>query len=241
MKRLANVLLVTLFIWSCENSDENLIDPFEKLKDTLNIEAQKGEVEMFISEKGQIGLTIKESNTSKYKQTVISNIEGVSISGKYKNLGDCEYIELSDMLILYSNQGNFIFLIGVYNEAHLTFLNSLKNEFGFVDSQIKYSLGNGISYQKGSYININDYNILQPIHEQLIPNLDSANGKRVDGECTSGGPGASTCSITEVFGIKCSVTCRDGYYACCKSSTTTCVCVKEGGGSKNDLLRVKAP
>ncbi|MDX1627474.1 MAG: hypothetical protein R3345_02175 [Fulvivirga sp.] len=53
---------------------------------------------------------------------------------------------------------------------------------------------------------------------------------KVLSDCTSGGEGSSSCSIDEPFN-SCSVTCREGYYACCDSSTTTCTCVESGDGA----------
>lgn len=44
--------------------------------------------------------------------------------------------------------------------------------------------------------------------------------------CTSGGAGSTRCSITEIFGMSCSVDCANGYYACCDSETTTCKCIE---------------
>ena len=52
--------------------------------------------------------------------------------------------------------------------------------------------------------------------------------------CTSGGVGATSCSISEYFGaVSCDVSCTgtnskgERYWACCMSSTTTCICVTE--------------
>ncbi len=47
-------------------------------------------------------------------------------------------------------------------------------------------------------------------------------------QCISGGPGATSCSI-KTWKFECSVTCGDGYYACCgEFSTNPCRCI-EGG------------
>lgn len=52
--------------------------------------------------------------------------------------------------------------------------------------------------------------------------------KNESSDCWNGGPGATQCSIeagTEILGVGvsagCSVTCGDGYYACC---SLRCVC-----------------
>lgn len=44
--------------------------------------------------------------------------------------------------------------------------------------------------------------------------------------CTSGGGGATQCSIDGAFGTGCSVTCSAGYYACCDDNKVVCYCVK---------------
>lgn len=49
--------------------------------------------------------------------------------------------------------------------------------------------------------------------------------------CTSGGPGATQCSIgstNPVTGVNCDVTCGNGYYACCDDAVTKCGCVANG-------------
>jgi len=43
-------------------------------------------------------------------------------------------------------------------------------------------------------------------------------------KCTSGGEGSTECSVGDTFS-NCSVSCGDGYYACCDGSTNTCFCV----------------
>lgn len=47
-----------------------------------------------------------------------------------------------------------------------------------------------------------------------------------EGSCNSGGPGSSSCSIG-MAGFSCSVTCQEGYYACCNyvGSNSGCHCV----------------
>jgi len=57
-----------------------------------------------------------------------------------------------------------------------------------------------------------------------------------DPSCTSGGPGATTCSIQVSGGIagiggsfECSVTCGSGYYACCSATAMGCNCKPTAG------------
>lgn len=49
--------------------------------------------------------------------------------------------------------------------------------------------------------------------------------------CTSGGVGANECSIssgTALSTVSCSVSCKDGYYACCDDNIGKCKCIKSG-------------
>jgi hypothetical protein len=57
----------------------------------------------------------------------------------------------------------------------------------------------------------------------LVDALVIAN-KDKKGSCSSGGEGSTGCSIDDFTG-GCSVSCGSGYYACCKSSNNTCVCI----------------
>ncbi len=64
-----------------------------------------------------------------------------------------------------------------------------------------------------------------------LNNVESLSNDDIDGNtCLSGGPGAISCSLGGGIGVggvngdmNCSVTCADGYYACCGAG---CKCVK---------------
>lgn len=52
--------------------------------------------------------------------------------------------------------------------------------------------------------------------------------QKTPGECTSGGPGATSCS-QGLGGVSCSVSCQGQSYACCKTGTPPeCTCVVWG-------------
>lgn len=62
--------------------------------------------------------------------------------------------------------------------------------------------------------------------------------------CSAGGPGSSSCSISgEIVGtgITVSVSCQDGYYACCKllvAGDPYAECIKnDSGGGPGDVPR----
>jgi len=71
--------------------------------------------------------------------------------------------------------------------------------------------------------NINKKQINNLIENALLIKKVSPDNDKV---CTSGGEGATSCSIDDPFS-GCSVSCASGYYACCESSNNTCRCVKE--------------
>lgn len=63
-------------------------------------------------------------------------------------------------------------------------------------------------------------------------------GGGTDPQCTSGGPGATSCSgewTPLLFTTSCSVTCGPGYYACCYLSMgveATCICKSTSGNDE---------
>jgi hypothetical protein len=70
--------------------------------------------------------------------------------------------------------------------------------------------------------------------------LAESGGGGTDPSCTSGGPGSVSCSIMLSGGIagsggsvECSLTCGQGFYACCSVSEMGCRCkpyANSGGG-----------
>lgn len=76
------------------------------------------------------------------------------------------------------------------------------------------------SYTSNSYNNWNFIDI--PSHDfiGIIVDVDFSGGKK----CSSGGEGATSCQIEDVFS-GCSVSCGSGYYACCNSGSNNCKCV----------------
>lgn len=102
--------------------------------------------------------------------------------------------------------------------------NELKN-----DNKSFYAIG--ISEHSGQFEILHNKNQILNIDDVLINHLVSdmplARAMKYATDCTSGGAGASECSIDEWTQNGCSVKCRSGYYACCNSSTVRCFCVKE--------------
>ncbi|WP_143065627.1 T9SS type A sorting domain-containing protein [Flavobacterium urocaniciphilum] len=56
----------------------------------------------------------------------------------------------------------------------------------------------------------------------------SSNNSTLSMSCTSGGTGATECSVNSTIGpvsTGCQVSCGTGYYACCNDDTTVCKCI----------------
>lgn len=66
----------------------------------------------------------------------------------------------------------------------------------------------------------------------LVKNMASVNtdtflNKGIDDDdCTSGGEGSTSCTIGDIYS-NCSVSCGDGYYACCDGGSNVCDCRPE--------------
>ncbi len=92
----------------------------------------------------------------------------------------------------------------------------------------------GITYQWGHYdfkelLKDKTISAFESIRAANIKsNHTTDQSKNGAGEkCSSGGAGSTQCSIDGAFETGgCSITCTAGYYACCKSSSITCNCVK---------------
>lgn len=54
--------------------------------------------------------------------------------------------------------------------------------------------------------------------------------------CTSGGQGATACSVEDIFGVKCSVQAGSGYFACCNDISNYCITCPGGGGDDDEPL-----
>ncbi len=109
----------------------------------------------------------------------------------------------------------------------------------------------GISKQYGLFrLTTNYFENVSNIFDILVsvPFSDlplSEYGSELD--CTSGGPGATECSVDSSIAsvaTGCSVSCSDGFYACCDSSTSVCKCVEDAescGDLSTPIVMVPQP
>jgi hypothetical protein len=142
--------------------------------------------------------------------------------------GKMEIINFQEGLILKNE--NEIYFIGLQKGSKIIDEFNKLTKFN-IKTENRF-FGYGLSFNNGSWdlgklkidANSKASNLLSGRIAWDVPSDGNGNG------CTSGGEGASSCSISDpnfIGGTACSVTCEQGYYACCKTSTTTCTCVKK--------------
>lgn len=149
------------------------------------------------------------------------------------NVNDGKFNEL--YALQYQNQ-NFDFLVS-HNNFKL--ISSNKNEIVISsESSIFHFTKNELSNAYngyGIYHMTNDFTlniVANGNFDDLIkvPKLMNAPSTQ-SMTCTSGGVGANECSIssgTALSTVSCSVSCKDGYYACCDDNIGKCKCIKSG-------------
>jgi hypothetical protein len=158
----------------------------------------------------------------------------ISIDPGDINYVDAIYFKDKRSLILHSKKNNTIYLLGLNEIQSKDKIELLRQNPNLKTKGFKIILGYGISVlsgkwnfdkfiKSGSFSAFDGLEIASTINRNINKNgLRDPNKK----ECTSGGEGATSCSIGSWPDVSCSVSCGDGYYACCNSSTTTCYCKK---------------
>lgn len=144
-------------------------------------------------------------------------------------------------ILLHTKASNQIYFLGLKETASQDKIDSLASqkdlkasfqsgEFGFGLSAIrgKWSasiISDATKKYASNLLTIADLQTRYTTSQKIAASADDA-----PVSCTSGGPGATSCSITEgaIIPNTCSVTCANGYFACCQSSTTRCTCYLAG-------------
>ncbi len=128
-------------------------------------------------------------------------------------------------------KGEELHYVGIDSEESILLLKTLEELTGNLKS---YALGFGFSSNKGKWSMGEDIFLKLTANEiltftSLNPKMKGlkANGKVMACECTSGGAGSTSCTIDEPWN-GCSVSCGSGYYSCCVTSVTRCICVQNG-------------
>lgn len=174
-----------------------------------------------------------EANTAIFNKAIVVALEpDVNLTIEE---GEVEQAEISfdskskRSLVIHCNKNNLLYLFGLDEKASLDKFALLQQNNTTEHSKIVKVLGFGISvlngnWNKEKFVNYPSSSAFDKLSNSS--NLVAPPGPG-DKKCTSGGEGAKECSITEIMGMSCSVSCNDGYYACCNSSTTTCFCLKK--------------
>lgn len=80
-----------------------------------------------------------------------------------------------------------------------------------------------ISYLKGVSI---DHRKMKTLALESVNKLIDFSMADSGSNCTSGGIGATSCQVGDIYS-SCSVSCSGSYYACCNSDSNTCKCIEE--------------
>lgn len=140
--------------------------------------------------------------------------------------------------ILINKENNQKILLAVSNENGHDFVHSLsddeKNSFDAIifiyemakldDHNFKVGNSNNNQNTTTTYSSFN-WNVTFNFTAHSIID-EGLGGVPGDSQCTSGGPGSTSCQVDDIYS-GCSVSCGSGYYACCKGSNNTCFCKKK--------------
>ncbi len=227
-----NVYLFVLLLlaFSCEKANESVAINFPQLAASLGGEFFSNQLKVQITEDSEIMIMQQSiSNPKIFEKAYVLQTEnsdlGINRTSSKKSI-------VFEKAILIES-GSKLFFIGVDLKENVQLIEKLK---GLVDpSKLVTYLGYGFSEVKGEWAIDSDFTEKSAYNSLAKSNK---NAKIFYGDildCTSGGLGATSCSINDEIGpigSGCSVTCSAGYYACCKKSNNTCKCVKEttGGG-----------
>jgi hypothetical protein len=236
MKRLLILATIVTFVLSCNKEDGQLKIDLSELSEQLDGQLIQKELFIAQSNNNQI-VALSKSNE---KEPTFDNAYILQMDNNIKKINRqqvSEYIFFEECIIVNSTEG--LIFLGVDTDNNTSLLTKLK-EKTVNGVEIKEFLGYGFSRLKNSwslkvmdgemsdaYDHLSSNSLLKKINSRINDNIEDGPGGGGNETCTSGGQGSSSCSVTEVFGLSCTVSCRDGYYACCNSSNTTCKCIKE--------------
>ncbi|HAA14207.1 MAG TPA: hypothetical protein DCE41_21940 [Cytophagales bacterium] len=131
-------------------------------------------------------------------------------------------------------QNNDVYRFAITGRSQSAFLKAFPPEFS---QQLKGELlGYGFGFQKSPNLGVEVSNwiegnpntsVFTASTDRVSPVGNIAPGG--DENCPSGGEGATSCSAS-VGDVSCSISCKNGYYACCSDgpgNSVSCKCVKE--------------
>lgn len=231
MKFFATCVLSTLIFLGCSKQEDPSLTIYDLDSFANRFDGKILNGNVFIKETSNNEVLVKVSpeTTENALHLVLANI-GENRKHLNYNLGKAKILLLRDIVIIESKGLGYINLINNSEEVSSVFY-TLKDSLDFEINNTNSYVGYGLSTFKGNSIKtkLSDKQEIESAFQYLFPESPNL---RVSSECQSGGRGATSCSITENIGPieqSCTVTCGQGYYACCKENVI-CQCVSEGGG-----------
>lgn len=215
MKKL--VLLIILTLTACQTSDVSLNNA---LNDDDKQVITKNEISDFTYVNASDGILILFDKNDKFYRDAITiiphNLKDKIYLLKFLNSSDLSFeYQLNTIRFYHSKKAiNFV----VHNKLGQKLFENLKTKHNvYYCDQLAYAKNNRFLYpdtkQSTQSVNV------------LLSKLVN-NSKYIKPDCTSGGEGATACSVGDIYS-KCSVSCGEGYYACCKSANNTCECIEK--------------
>jgi hypothetical protein len=196
-------LIITLMIFSCNDKNEvlksnNLTEKQNEIVLRESATSTEIDVKFHHNHTNELLITLNQKN-NEFKNYFI-----VQSETRFKR--DL-FINDSYSIVLNSNN-----LILSNNSRHIIF--TLNDE----------KLNNYNNNKTTNYISV--YGISKRFSGDVVLNLDEKNKRQGELTCHSGGEGASECSSESgsPLGGNCSVSCREGYYACCDDTKNECKC-----------------
>ncbi|WP_166437238.1 hypothetical protein [Niastella caeni] len=242
---------LTLFIAVC-----NKKNAFATTEETLQTTLAQDQGEIFT---GHTYIKVSENNEVLIMQikndpAIVENIfvlalekkDLITIQPGDLGLSSVIYYRDKRAVVLHSSKSNNLHFLGLRETASGIKMERLKADHTLKNEMRSAVLGYGLSMMKGKWdaktlLNTNKKYIFNLIAladrsgRTLTPAQREAVTEDIASGCTSGGPGSSSCSISEPLPPQsCSVTCGSGYYACCQSSTVSCNCVANSTNPGDD-------
>ncbi len=126
----------------------------------------------------------------------------------------------SNHVLFTNNQGEKCYFVVMNEEGH-ELVHKLKEEGDEVTIVYGKELSHWYGDSRFEIEEIFNNSKIKNIHDLLL-NQQQDRGVNT---CSSGGPGATSCSIDDPIS-GCSVSCASGYYACCSAGSNNCYCVE---------------
>jgi hypothetical protein len=236
MRKLLSTILILALLSSCSKEMYFNKTAAQVTKSTLQVQEKTSSGSGYIFKTQNNEVVFMQSTTedkSKFDKVVVVAFEkdvNIPIKSEDIDYADAIYFKDKRSLVIHSKKDNMVYLFGLDEKQSLEKIDLLKQNTNFKTNEFKSVLGYGISVLSGNWDLQKFLNTATTsAFDGLVASSKTINNNKVAplrDECTSGGVGASECSIGSWSEMSCSVTCNAGYYACCKSSTTTCKCIK---------------